>query len=168
MCRTLHWALLNFTRFPWAYFSSQSRSLWMASLPSKHINCTTQLGVIHKLAEGALNPTVSVINQDIEKYWSQYGPLRDPPSLSALLVTSNLTSASLSLESPLFSFFQKCLFSFAGWIWTTKGSHCLCHKPYSLHFPLGVLTHSFPLSNVEVSSHFCDAPCFSSALKVAI
>ena len=43
----------------------------MASLPSKHINCTTQLGVIHKLAEGALNPTAYVIGEDTEQYRSQ-------------------------------------------------------------------------------------------------
>ncbi|KAK4823668.1 hypothetical protein QYF61_005639 [Mycteria americana] len=30
-CRTLHLALLNVMRFTWAYFSSLSRSLWMAS-----------------------------------------------------------------------------------------------------------------------------------------
>jgi len=34
MCRTLHWALPNFMRLAWAHFSSLSRSLWMASLPS--------------------------------------------------------------------------------------------------------------------------------------
>ncbi|KAK4818848.1 hypothetical protein QYF61_020067 [Mycteria americana] len=34
-------------------------------------------GVIHKLAEGALNPTVYVINENIEQYQSEYGPLRD-------------------------------------------------------------------------------------------
>ena len=37
----------------------------------------TQLGVICKLAEGALNPTVYVINKDNEPYESQYRPLRD-------------------------------------------------------------------------------------------
>ena len=36
---------------------------------------TTQLGVICKLAEGALDP--AVIDEDIKQYWSQYGPLRD-------------------------------------------------------------------------------------------
>jgi len=34
MFRTLHLASLNFMRFAWAYLSSLSRSLWMASLPS--------------------------------------------------------------------------------------------------------------------------------------
>ncbi|KAK4806151.1 hypothetical protein QYF61_001078 [Mycteria americana] len=47
-------------------------------IPSlRHVNCTTQLGVICKLAEGALNPTVYVIDEDIKQDWSQYGPLRD-------------------------------------------------------------------------------------------
>ncbi|KAK4810846.1 hypothetical protein QYF61_008818 [Mycteria americana] len=41
------------------------------------VNSTTQLGVICKLAEGALDPTVNVIDEDIKQYWSQYRPLRD-------------------------------------------------------------------------------------------
>ncbi|KAK4817045.1 hypothetical protein QYF61_026353 [Mycteria americana] len=41
------------------------------------VNCTTQLGVICKLAEGALDPTVCVIDGDIKQRWSQYRPLRD-------------------------------------------------------------------------------------------
>ncbi|KAK4830027.1 LOW QUALITY PROTEIN: hypothetical protein QYF61_008365 [Mycteria americana] len=42
-------------------------------IPSlKHVNRTTQLGVVCKLAEGALNPTVYVIDEDIKQYWSQY------------------------------------------------------------------------------------------------
>ncbi|KAK4806258.1 hypothetical protein QYF61_013402 [Mycteria americana] len=45
--------------------------------PVKSINCTTQLGVFCKLAEGALNPTVYVVDEDIKQDWSQYGPLRD-------------------------------------------------------------------------------------------
>ncbi|KAK4830254.1 hypothetical protein QYF61_009321 [Mycteria americana] len=46
-------------------------------IPSlRRVTCTTQLGVICKLAEGALNPTVYVI-EDTRQYWSQYGPLRD-------------------------------------------------------------------------------------------
>ncbi|KAK4823100.1 hypothetical protein QYF61_025838 [Mycteria americana] len=43
----------------------------------RHVNHTTQLGVICKLAEGTLNPTVHVIDEDIKQYWSQYRPLRD-------------------------------------------------------------------------------------------
>ncbi|KAK4818126.1 hypothetical protein QYF61_006213 [Mycteria americana] len=41
------------------------------------VNHTTQLGVICKLAEGALNPAVYAIDEDIKQHWSQYGPLRD-------------------------------------------------------------------------------------------
>ncbi|KAK4832517.1 hypothetical protein QYF61_023582, partial [Mycteria americana] len=40
------------------------------------VSCTTQLGVICNLAEGALDLAVNVI-EDIKQYWSQYGPLRD-------------------------------------------------------------------------------------------
>jgi len=47
-------------------------------IPSFRCNsCTTQLGVIHKLDEGALSPTVRVTNKVIEQYQSRYGPLRD-------------------------------------------------------------------------------------------
>ncbi|KAK4828850.1 LOW QUALITY PROTEIN: hypothetical protein QYF61_000907 [Mycteria americana] len=45
--------------------------------PFWHVNCTTQLGVICKLAEGALDPAICVIDENIEQHWSQYGPLRD-------------------------------------------------------------------------------------------
>ncbi|XP_009871939.1 PREDICTED: solute carrier family 22 member 7-like, partial [Apaloderma vittatum] len=45
-------------------------SLW-------HVDCTAQLGVICKLAEGALKSTVYVIDADIEEHWSQHRPLRD-------------------------------------------------------------------------------------------
>ncbi|KAK4827314.1 hypothetical protein QYF61_016564 [Mycteria americana] len=41
------------------------------------VNCTTQLGVICKLAEGALDLAVNVIDENIELPQSQYGPLRD-------------------------------------------------------------------------------------------
>ncbi|KAK4826957.1 hypothetical protein QYF61_012806 [Mycteria americana] len=34
------------------------------------VNCTTQLGVICKLAEGALNLAVNVIDENIEQHWS--------------------------------------------------------------------------------------------------
>ncbi|KAK4816210.1 hypothetical protein QYF61_013448, partial [Mycteria americana] len=41
------------------------------------VNLTTQLGVICKLADSALDPTVYVIDEDTKQSWSQYGPLRD-------------------------------------------------------------------------------------------
>ena len=46
-------------------------------LSLRRVNHTTQLGVTCKLAEGALNPTVYVIDEDIKQYWSQYRSLRD-------------------------------------------------------------------------------------------
>ena len=33
-------------------------------------NCTSQLSVISELADGALNPTVQVINKDVEEHQS--------------------------------------------------------------------------------------------------
>ena len=41
------------------------------------VDHSTQLGVICKFSEGALNPTVCVIDKDIKQYWSEYGPLWD-------------------------------------------------------------------------------------------
>ncbi|GAB0187531.1 neurexin-1 [Grus japonensis] len=65
----------QFTR---AHLSSLSRSLWMASIPSSvSTNHNTQLGVVGKLAEGALDPTVHVADKDVEQCQSQYQPLRD-------------------------------------------------------------------------------------------
>ncbi|KAK4814406.1 hypothetical protein QYF61_018165 [Mycteria americana] len=47
-------------------------------IPSlRRVNRTTQLGVVCKLAEGVLDPTVYVIDEDVKQYWSRYGPLRD-------------------------------------------------------------------------------------------
>lgn len=42
-----------------------------------HINHTTHLGVICKLAEGALNPTIYVVEENIKQYQSKDRPLRD-------------------------------------------------------------------------------------------
>ena len=36
------------------------------------VNCTTQFDVIHKFAEGSLNPTVNIIDEDIKQHQSQY------------------------------------------------------------------------------------------------
>jgi len=66
-CRTLHLALLNFMRFAQAHFSRLSGCLWMASLPF-----STLLGVIIKLAEGALKPTAHVADKDVKQHQSQY------------------------------------------------------------------------------------------------
>jgi len=40
------------------------------------VNPTTQLGVVSRLAEGALSPTVHVADKDIEQHWPQDRPLR--------------------------------------------------------------------------------------------
>ncbi|KAK4821329.1 hypothetical protein QYF61_018234 [Mycteria americana] len=52
--------------------------------PVQHVNCTTQLGVICKLAEHALNPTVYVIDEDIKQYWPQYRPFSSSHILAFL------------------------------------------------------------------------------------
>ena len=49
----------------------------MAPPPSYCVHCTTHLGVISKLADGTLNPTVYLIDKDAELYWSQDSPLGD-------------------------------------------------------------------------------------------
>ncbi|KAK4822416.1 hypothetical protein QYF61_015163 [Mycteria americana] len=47
-------------------------------IPSlRRVSRTTQVGVICKLAEGALDPSVYVVDEDIKQCCSQYGPLRD-------------------------------------------------------------------------------------------
>ena len=41
-------------------------------IPSvRRVDCTAQLGVIGKLAEGAVDPAAYVIDEDIKQYWSQ-------------------------------------------------------------------------------------------------
>ncbi|GAB0176690.1 epithelial membrane protein 1 [Grus japonensis] len=46
-------------------------------LSVQRVDHTTQLGVISKLAEGALNPAVHVANKDVKRCRSQYRPLRN-------------------------------------------------------------------------------------------
>ncbi|GAB0181936.1 serine/threonine-protein kinase 3 [Grus japonensis] len=46
-------------------------------LSLRRVNCCTQLGVIGKIPEDVLDPTVCVIDEEIKRYWSQYGLLRD-------------------------------------------------------------------------------------------
>ena len=41
------------------------------------IKCTTHLGVLHKLAEGALDAIIYVIDEDVEEHHSQDLVLRD-------------------------------------------------------------------------------------------
>ncbi|KAK4806684.1 hypothetical protein QYF61_027685 [Mycteria americana] len=51
------------------------------AIPSlQRVDHMTQLGVISKLAEGALNPTVRVADNDVKQHWSQNQPLRKATS----------------------------------------------------------------------------------------
>ena len=59
-------------KFSWAHSSSLSNSLWMVCHLIWHADRRTQLGVIHKLAEGALDSTVDVTDKDIKEHQSQY------------------------------------------------------------------------------------------------
>jgi len=47
------------------------RSGWHLFLPK----CTTELGVICKLAESALNPTIQVIDKGVEEHQAHGGPV---------------------------------------------------------------------------------------------
>ena len=38
----------------------------------RHVDHTILLGAIHKLAEDALDPSVSVANEDVKEHWSQH------------------------------------------------------------------------------------------------
>ncbi|PKU42438.1 hypothetical protein llap_7238 [Limosa lapponica baueri] len=50
----------------------------LGDIPSlRCVNCTTHLGAVCKLAEGALDPIAYVIDEDIKQCWSQYGSLTD-------------------------------------------------------------------------------------------
>ena len=49
------------------------------------VNCTPFVGVIRKLAEGALDPPVCVIEKDVEEHQSQDRLLLPSPSKSVLL-----------------------------------------------------------------------------------
>ncbi|KAK4832397.1 hypothetical protein QYF61_022532, partial [Mycteria americana] len=71
------------------------------------VNCTTQLGVIYKLAEGALGLSVNVIDENIEQYWSHFeekaeGVLRD----KKLNMTQQCTLAGKDAKSLLGSIRQ--------------------------------------------------------------
>ncbi|TRZ17937.1 hypothetical protein HGM15179_009174 [Zosterops borbonicus] len=49
-----------------------SRSLWDGIPSFQHLNLTAQLGVICRVAEGALNPPGRVADRDDKKFCSQY------------------------------------------------------------------------------------------------
>jgi len=74
MCRTLHLALLNFIRLAQAHISSL---VCLEGIPSfQRVNHTTEPGVVGKLAEGALSPTVHVADKGVRQHQSQYQSLR--------------------------------------------------------------------------------------------
>ena len=78
----------------------------LVGIPSFYcVTCTTQLDVISKFAEGALNPTVYDIDKDVEEHWSQDGALRDTthdwplPEHRAIDNYSPATSSTNSLST---------------------------------------------------------------------
>ncbi|KAK4831174.1 LOW QUALITY PROTEIN: hypothetical protein QYF61_015644 [Mycteria americana] len=64
------------------------------------VNCTTQLGVICKLAERALDLAVNVIDENIEQHWSQYRPLRDTASVDCHPLDATIQPIPYPLNSP--------------------------------------------------------------------
>ena len=72
LCRTLHLALLNFMRFTQAHLSKPVK-VPLEGIPSlQRVDHTTQLGVVVKFAESALDPTVRVADKDVKQCRSQY------------------------------------------------------------------------------------------------
>jgi len=56
----------------------ESLEIPLNGIPSFHcVNSTTQLAVISKRAEGALNSVSDVIDKDVKEHWSQDSPLGD-------------------------------------------------------------------------------------------
>ncbi|KAK4815789.1 hypothetical protein QYF61_007229 [Mycteria americana] len=60
------------------------------------VNCTTQLGVICKLAEGALDLAINVIDENIEQHWSLYRPLYRTPLITDLHLDIEPLTATLN------------------------------------------------------------------------
>ncbi|KAK4832391.1 hypothetical protein QYF61_022246 [Mycteria americana] len=74
-------------------------------IPSlKHISYTTELGAICKFAEGALNPTVYVINKDIEQYLSQRTTILAEGFSHALCTPFSFLRRYRTLHFPLLNF----------------------------------------------------------------
>ena len=99
-CSTLHLALLNLIRSSWSHFFKLVQ-IPLDGIPS--FCCTNaNLGVISKLAEGALSPAVYVTDKDVEEHWSQDGSIGDstprwsPPGCRAM-GTENLVNINISL-----------------------------------------------------------------------
>lgn len=79
----------------------------LQSLPTlKEINTLSELGVICKLTEGALDPLVQITDGDIEKKWPQYWAQWDttsdwPPAAFSSIHHSNLDLATQTVFDPL-------------------------------------------------------------------
>ncbi|KAK4814468.1 hypothetical protein QYF61_018986 [Mycteria americana] len=64
------------------------------------VSCTTQLGVICRLTEGALDLSVNVIDENIDQHWSQYGPMRDTTSIDCYPLDVTIQPIPYPLNSP--------------------------------------------------------------------
>jgi len=53
------------------------------------VSCITQLGIVCKLAGDTLNPSVYVIDEDVEEHWFQKGPMGDLLSLASTWMWSH-------------------------------------------------------------------------------
>ncbi|KAK4829029.1 hypothetical protein QYF61_001804 [Mycteria americana] len=76
-CRIRHFDLLNFIPFIIAQCSNLSRSLCKASCPSRESNGTSQFGIISKLANGAFNSCIQIVEP------MPAGSKMDPPLAKA-------------------------------------------------------------------------------------
>ena len=100
--QTLHLASLNLMRSSWAHCSvCLGLSRWR-SIPLVYWLHPTG-GVIRKLAEGALNPTVDVTDEHTKEHQSHYWPLRDTTphwSLSGHGAIEHCSLGTISLPVP--------------------------------------------------------------------
>lgn len=63
-------------------------------------DCSTQLSVTSKPAEGTLSPTVHANSRDVKQHWSQYQPLRTPLVIGLHLECDHPTAPERSPELP--------------------------------------------------------------------
>ncbi|KAK4815575.1 LOW QUALITY PROTEIN: hypothetical protein QYF61_004092 [Mycteria americana] len=133
-----------------------------------HVNCTTQLGVICKLAEGALNLTVNVIDENIEQYWSQYGPLRDTTPIDRYPLDVIIQPIPYPLNSPPINFVvTNLIFPYSGRGFTPPVPNVLSidsgGKPFLLFFAsLAKFSSSCTLAFLTPSLHKWAASLYSS------
>ncbi|KAK4833105.1 LOW QUALITY PROTEIN: hypothetical protein QYF61_027771 [Mycteria americana] len=64
------------------------------------VKCITKLGVVCKLADGALDLAVNVIDENIEQHQSQYGPLRDTTPIDLYPLDAIIQPVPYPLNSP--------------------------------------------------------------------